>query len=639
MGKAPKAEIVAAGQHVKIDPDAKSTKAIRSLPPEHFDPITRRDNVEKFYRDTLKDRIEVARREGKWHCEPFRREFIYWVWSWRAEWRARWAWHHRKYLDELLWNEWMLDKAFAAEIAALQRSNPAVDPEYMPPEFASTSPLVVYTDDYINAVYNPAPFLAVLNLKNLKADPSSDWIAAATTDSLLSKLSSFPGLFVADQQQVTQVMQSDKTLASDTVEPLQAARIGKAVDVERVVVGSYVVDGEKVLLNLRIVNAQSGAVEDGISKTIPRDHLLDEMPNLAASLASAMGYAQPSEQATISTLPPPGGARAATPPAMASASGGSPPAVTPAPASPGGTPSNGSSIFDDDAPGSPLSGKPSALPPVAGAPAVPGGPSATSSAAPHTLSSADKLTGDMSFDAAGGPYEIQDKISVASGVKKCKLFVGPGAQIHGGIISLGGVTHITIAGTADQPAILRNIDFQQGYDGYFKAQYAIFENCKFHKTGGYYALAGFTAKWVFDKCLIRGTSFPKITHIDTGIKFTDCTFSGMTFGDIIVGAPKDKPLDYMSVLRKDWRIIDHCRFDDCSVPPTIFWCATASDYTKCRFPVGPAFESDTATDVVAYVSGTSGDAPDKIEQATPPKRAALHITYASEPFQVFAFPK
>jgi TolB-like protein len=312
MGKAPKAEIVAAGKHVKIDPEAKSTKAIRSLPPEHFDPITRRETVEKFYRDNLKDRVEDARREGKWHCEPFRREFIYWVWSWRAEWRARWAWHHRRYLDELLWAEWMADKAFAAEIAAMTRDNVAADPDYMPAELASTSPLMIYTDDYINAVYNPAPFLAVLSLKNLKSDASSDWIAAATSDSLLSNLSSVPGLFVADQQQVTQAVQTDKTLAANAVEPLQAARIGKAIEVERVVTGSYVVDGDKVLLNLRIVNVESGGVEHGISKTIARDHLLDEMPNLAASLASAMGYAPAGESATITTLSP-----VSTPPAVA----------------------------------------------------------------------------------------------------------------------------------------------------------------------------------------------------------------------------------------------------------------------------------------------------------------------------------
>jgi hypothetical protein len=256
----------------------------------------------------------------------------------------------------------------------------------------------------------------------------------------------------------------------------------------------------------------------------------------------------------------------------------------------------------------------------------------------HTLSAADKLTGDTSFDAEAGPYEITDRLALAPGVKKCMLRVGPGAEIHGGMIPLGGM-HIEIAGTPNRPAILRNIDFQQNLGGNFTAQYAVFENCKFHKTGAWYALSGISSKWTFDKCLIRGTSFPRITHVDYGIKFTDCTFSSVTFADIIIGAPKNKPLDDMSGLRKKWRIIDHCRFDDCTVPPTIFWCATASDYRKCRFIPGPAFESDTPTEVVAFVAETNGDAPDEIAAATPAKRAPLHIIYAGEPFSVFTFPQ
>ena len=102
--------------------------------------------------------------------------------------------------------------------------------------------------------------------------------------------------------------------------------------------------------------------------------------------------------------------------------------------------------------------------------------------------------------------------------------------------------------------------------------------------------------------------------------------------------PKDKPLDYMTSFRKDWRVIDHCSFEDCTVPPTIFWCATASNYKQCRFSSGPAFESDTPTDVVSYVTGTDGDAPDKIAAASPAKRAALNIQYATQPFDIYAFP-
>ena len=62
------------------------------------------------------------------------------------------------------------------------------------------------------------------------------------------------------------------------------------MDVDQVVAGSYVVDGDKVLFNLRIVDVQTGAMRTGISKTVSRGHLLDEMPGLASSLTDALGY-------------------------------------------------------------------------------------------------------------------------------------------------------------------------------------------------------------------------------------------------------------------------------------------------------------------------------------------------------------
>jgi hypothetical protein len=259
---------------------------------------------------------------------------------------------------------------------------------------------------------------------------------------------------------------------------------------------------------------------------------------------------------------------------------------------------------------------------------------ATAPPARRVLTAADTLTGDVTYTADEGPYEIQDKLAPAAGAKKCTLHIGPGADVRGGTIAGTSALHVEIAGTADRPAILRHVDFQQTFGGLFRARYAIFDGCTFHKTGAWYAKAGFTSKWVFDDCVLRGGEpFRKITHVDYGIKWTGCTFSGVTLVDIAVPQPKDKPLDYMTGFRKDWRLIDHCSFDGCDVPPTIFWCATASNYTKCRFPTGPAFESDTPTDVVAFVADTDGDAPDKVAAATPAKRAPLHIVYAPQPFQ------
>jgi len=302
LGKAPRGEFKAGHKTYKIDPEAASTKHVRALSSEQFDPTTRRQRVEEFYRTTLKDHFEESRRSPPANCGPFRGEFITWTGYWPAALRARWAWHHRVYIEDTLWTRWMADTAFAAEIDTLQHQNVAAVVGYLPSEYAATSPVFVYNEEYLNAAYNPMPLLAVLTLKNLKPDEKSDWIGTAAAESLVSKLSGVPGLFVAERQQVTDVLRDQHLQEPDVAEPESATKVGKALDVEQMVVGSYVVDGEKVLFNLQIVEVQTGRVQNGISKTVAREHLLDEMPDLASSLADNLGYQ--SQDQSLATTPP-----------------------------------------------------------------------------------------------------------------------------------------------------------------------------------------------------------------------------------------------------------------------------------------------------------------------------------------------
>jgi len=300
VGRAPKAEFKVGGKSYKIDPEAKSTKQVRALPSEHFNPITRPQRVEQFYREALKDRYEESRRRPL-NSGPFRHEFVRWTDRWPAALRARWAWHNRIYIEDALWTQWMADPAFAAEINVLQGQNTPAVIGYLPPEYAATSPVFVYNDEFLNAAYNPIPFLAVLTLKSLKPDDKTDWIGIATAESLVTRLGSTPGLFLAERQQVMEVVRDQKLREPDVAEAQPAAQVGKALDVERVVVGSYVVDGDDVLFNLRIVDVQTGVVETGISKTVPREHLLTAMPDLASSLADALGF-QPQDESAADPI-------------------------------------------------------------------------------------------------------------------------------------------------------------------------------------------------------------------------------------------------------------------------------------------------------------------------------------------------
>ena len=268
--------------------------------------------VQNFYRQTFNQNYNEYARHPWPAVGPYRGEFMYWANQWPVGPRAAWAWNNRTYFDDTLWNRWMANPSFAAEVNTLQRQRVPQMPGYLPPEYEKTSPVAVYDDHYLDAVYNPAPSMAVLRLRDLKQDAWDAWIGTATADALVSALSATPGLYLADQDDLTSAMHEQKLSDSDTAEVKPAAAIGKALKLERVVVGTYVVDGDTVLFNLNVVKVETGTVQTGVSKAVPRATLLAAMPELASSLSTALtsGSAQPANAATST---PPGGITGALP--------------------------------------------------------------------------------------------------------------------------------------------------------------------------------------------------------------------------------------------------------------------------------------------------------------------------------------
>lgn len=300
IGSAPRPEFNVEGQSYRVDPATTHVQRVRELRPEEFDPMRRRQRVADFYRDHLGEAYADFMRMERRHCGPFRWEFVYWTTRWQMALRARWAWAHRRYIDSVLWAQWMADAEFAAQINMLQAQRAFVPEGYLPPEYASTSSALIYCDEYLDAVYNPVPFLAVLPPVSLKPDPQSSWIGKAVSQSLVTKISMLPGMYVLDSERTARVVGIDQRAAEDTS---RAAMLAKKLDVQQIIVGDYVTDGDRVLFNLRIVDAETGKEVTGISQTVARDKMLDALPEFAVTLAKALNPDPPPAPPPTTTAP------------------------------------------------------------------------------------------------------------------------------------------------------------------------------------------------------------------------------------------------------------------------------------------------------------------------------------------------
>ncbi|MBI5397463.1 MAG: hypothetical protein HZA91_19365, partial [Verrucomicrobia bacterium] len=247
------------------------------------------------------------------------------------------------------------------------------------------------------------------------------------------------------------------------------------------------------------------------------------------------------------------------------------------------------------------------------------------------------IEADYAFTDASKPYTLLGTHAVKKEAGHIRITVAPGVEIRNGEIYLDREGELIVNGSQEKPAILHGVTISQNLNGYgVKAKWAIFDQCQFVKKGGWFAY--FSSKWSCDSCLFHKSSFAKLKGLDFGIKLTRCAFVKMSFPEIEHTRPKDKPFDHMRLLRTDWNTISGCQFVDCEVAPTVGWCAQESNFMGCKFPAGETFESDSPTEITAFVADTGGDWPHRSWEAYASPQTALKVVYAPAPFSTIAFP-
>ena len=123
--------------------------------------------------------------------------------------------------------------------------------------------------------------IAVLAFKNLRPDTDTDWIGAGAVETLTTKLAAVPGLITTERSQVAQLAQEKGFQESDLAEPAGAAKAGKLLGAERVVLGTYVTDGDTLMFNVRVVDVATGAILSATGVTGTKSKLFDTFFDLA----------------------------------------------------------------------------------------------------------------------------------------------------------------------------------------------------------------------------------------------------------------------------------------------------------------------------------------------------------------------
>jgi hypothetical protein len=108
----------------------------------------------RTYREQETFRDYTTRPPVVYH-DPYSTFFWLWLLDRSLDQRAAWAYHHRDDMDPQRYQDLLRrDQKLQGRIEQLEKQGTPPDPGYSPPDL---DPDLMYTDDYVQAVYNPEP--------------------------------------------------------------------------------------------------------------------------------------------------------------------------------------------------------------------------------------------------------------------------------------------------------------------------------------------------------------------------------------------------------------------------------------------------------------------------------------------------
>jgi hypothetical protein len=155
--------------------------------------------------------------------------------------------------------------------------------------------------------------------------------------------------------------------------------------------------------------------------------------------------------------------------------------------------------------------------------------------------------------------------------KDCHVIVSPGTLIKDARFGGGG------AKWKIEGSLFRRVELWGDLGERLDAKDSVFEECNFHKGGGWWVSA-WSTRWNLENCVISKQFLPSsISVTDYAIRAIDCTFYDLTLPKI---GYKEDPSGQAQC--NDLRF-EHCRFVNCEVPESALAATIACVFDNCKF--------------------------------------------------------
>lgn len=146
--------------------------------------------------------------------------------------------------------------------------------------------------------------VAVMPFENLNKDSSLDWLSGGIPDSLICKLQNVKELRLVERAYLNKILEEQKLGISGFVDPKTAAKTGKILGADTVVVGSFQRSGAQIRIGGRFVKTETSEVIRAEQVTGKTDDIFGLEDQLALKITESLNVKVTTEEkARIETKP------------------------------------------------------------------------------------------------------------------------------------------------------------------------------------------------------------------------------------------------------------------------------------------------------------------------------------------------
>jgi TolB-like protein len=131
--------------------------------------------------------------------------------------------------------------------------------------------------------------LSVLYFQSLDGSAEYLWMEKGIADTLISELSGVEGVLLVERERLQELLEEQRLEMSGLTDESTAVEVGNLLNAELILMGSYAVSGNALLVNCRLVRTKTGSVGAGFSEQGPVDQFLAIQRKLAARICAGLG--------------------------------------------------------------------------------------------------------------------------------------------------------------------------------------------------------------------------------------------------------------------------------------------------------------------------------------------------------------